>query len=198
MKTQLCIAGFWLALNAPAWAGLYGFGTLSPGGGAVIGAIPESDTTGLPNSLSVSGESSSLSGLTLTFVLQGGFASDLSGYPRLGNTETSPAYILTSLIQSQTLSESSANTYAVDFSTPGFSTAFSGQNPNRFWTLYFADPNTGGTTYLNGWSLDITAVPEPANVGGSIFIGLLVSAKLARRARIWFSKERLPGPGRAW
>jgi len=47
------------------------------------------------------------------------------------------------------------------------------------WTLFFADLSGGdGTnvTTLNGWSLDITAVPEPVNMALGTFFGLLVVA----------------------
>jgi len=39
---------------------------------------------------------------------------------------------------------------------------FGGLDPNGVWTLFFADVvSSGSTSTLNGWSLDITAVPEP-------------------------------------
>jgi hypothetical protein len=42
------------------------------------------------------------------------------------------------------------------------------------------------TTTLNGWSLDITAVPEPVNVALGIFAGLAGVVGLARLAvRKW-------------
>ena len=48
-----------------------------------------------------------------------------------------------------------------------------GANPNGIWTLFFADMvNGGGNATLNGWSLDITAVPEPVNVAMAVFGGL--------------------------
>jgi len=55
------------------------------------------------------------------------------------------------------------------------SEASPGVNPNGTWTLYFADMVAGGgNETLNGWSLDITAVPEPVNVAMAAFGGVLV------------------------
>lgn len=51
-----------------------------------------------------------------------------------------------------------------------------GQNPNATWQLYLN--NTAGITTgspdITGWSLDITAVPEPVNVALGIFGGVFV------------------------
>ena len=39
---------------------------------------------------------------------------------------------------------------------------FGNLDPNGMWTLFFADVvSSGATSTLNGWSLNITAVPEP-------------------------------------
>jgi hypothetical protein len=46
-------------------------------------------------------------------------------------------------------------------------------NPNGTWTLFFADSSAGHTSTQEGWSLDITAVPEPVNVALAIFGGVL-------------------------
>jgi subtilisin-like proprotein convertase family protein len=58
-----------------------------------------------------------------------------------------------------------------------FST-FSGLNPNGDWTIYFADVSSANQSTLNGWSVDITAVPEPAEYG-------LMMAALAAGAAAW-------------
>jgi subtilisin-like proprotein convertase family protein len=53
--------------------------------------------------------------------------------------------------------------------------SFNSSAADGTWTLYFADLFAGGgQTTLTGWSLDITAVPEPANVALALFgIGLI-------------------------
>lgn len=76
----------------------------------------------------------------------------------------------------------SGNIHAV--ATPGSSPAFyapdggnlaalAGTNPNGTWSLFFADLSAGDVSTLKGWSLDITAVPEPVNAALAVFGGLL-------------------------
>ena len=55
---------------------------------------------------------------------------------------------------------------------------FGGADPNGTWTLFFADMSGGGTATLNGWGLDITAVPEPKEWGLLAAAGLLISCGL--------------------
>ena len=46
-----------------------------------------------------------------------------------------------------------------------FATQFNGTNPNGTWSLYIVDDvpaNDGETGSITGWSLNITAVPEPS------------------------------------
>ena len=171
MKTIICVTSLVLAFSLPSWAGLYQYGTLA--GGSALGAIPDHNTIGLTESFTASESDSSISALTLTVVLQGGASTDLSGYLRLGNTGESRSYDLTSLING-TSEAPGGTTYSVDFGTSGFNSTFNGQNPNDTWTLFFADSVPGDTTTLNGWSLDITAVPEPINAALGLFGVLLV------------------------
>lgn len=49
---------------------------------------------------------------------------------------------------------------------------FNGLNPNGLWTLFVADLGTGGTARLEGWSLELSSVPEP--VHGALAIGALL------------------------
>jgi hypothetical protein len=59
---------------------------------------------------------------------------------------------------------------------------FGGMDPNGTWTLYFADVVHGdGDATINGWSLDITAVPEPVNVALGMFAGMAVVMTVARQ-----------------
>lgn len=51
--------------------------------------------------------------------------------------------------------------------------SFGGQTPNGTWTLFFADLSGGDSSTLQGWSLDITAVPEPVSEALVIFGGVL-------------------------
>jgi hypothetical protein len=58
---------------------------------------------------------------------------------------------------------------------------FGGVNPNGAWTLFFADVVAGGGgATLAGWSLEITAVPEPVNMALGVFAGVALVAALVR------------------
>jgi subtilisin-like proprotein convertase family protein len=49
---------------------------------------------------------------------------------------------------------------------------FNGSQADGNWTLFFADlANGGGTSLVEGWSLNITAVPEPVNLSLALFGG---------------------------
>jgi hypothetical protein len=78
------------------------------------------------------------------------------------------------------------NTFPTYNSTADFS-GLNGVNPNGAWTIYFSDTiSGGGNATLNGWSLDITAVPEPVNVALGIFAAILfavASLRILRTAR---------------
>jgi subtilisin-like proprotein convertase family protein len=67
-----------------------------------------------------------------------------------------------------------------DTSRPQTLDVFPNVDPNGGWTLYFADLSPGSVSMLNGWSLDITAVPEPVNVALSCFGGLFLLITLVR------------------
>jgi hypothetical protein len=180
MKIKICIIGMLLAFNLSGWAALYEFGTSA--GGSALGTIPDNSTIGTSGLsgtyFTASGLNWSISDLTLTFVLQGGDSSDLSGYLRLGSSDY---YDLTPLIQGPSLS--GGHTYTIDFNDTGFQSVFYGQNPNNTWTLFFADTVNGDTTTPNGWSLDVTAVPEPANIALGVFGIIAIGGMAWRRYR---------------
>jgi subtilisin-like proprotein convertase family protein len=90
-------------------------------------------------------------------------------------------------------SVSSAVSYNPSAGTSGFQ-AFNGQSSAAGnWTLFFADLSGGdgaNVTTLNGWSLDITAVPEPVNLAmvifgvGFIAVGAVRVYRSSRKATI--------------
>jgi hypothetical protein len=176
MKLKQLTTVLLLALGLSARAGV----DFTYGGSAA--AIADNNTIGLAESQSVSGLGSSVSAVTLNFTLAGGFGTDLTGYLRLGNSTSSPYYSLTSLVQANSTISSGGVNFSVNVGS-----AFSGYNPNDTWTLFFADTSAGGTTTLNGgWTLDVTAVPEPVNVALGIFgAGLLALGGL----RVWRARR---------
>ena len=67
-----------------------------------------------------------------------------------------------------------------------FASQFNGTNPNGTWSLYITDdtgPSGGETGSITGWTLDITAIPEPATwsllVTGSAALLFLLGRKRA-------------------
>ena len=71
-----------------------------------------------------------------------------------------------------------------DSTRVSFASRFEGLNPNGTWTLFIADLSAGGQSHLEGWSLDVTAVPEPVNVALGIFAGVLLVVTLVRRQQL--------------
>ena len=66
--------------------------------------------------------------------------------------------------------ETSGSVLSGTYGAAGSLANFEGGNPNGTWDLYFSDPTSGGgTSTLNQWSLNITAVPEPVNAALVIF-----------------------------
>jgi len=52
---------------------------------------------------------------------------------------------------------------------------FNNSSANGQWTLFFADlTKGGGQAQLNGWSLDITPVPEPVDLALGLFAAMLL------------------------
>lgn len=61
--------------------------------------------------------------------------------------------------------------------------AFNGGPANGTWTLYVQDLSPGASGTLEGWDLDITAVPEPVNTALGIVGGIGLLAGLRRWCR---------------
>jgi len=149
-----------LAICLSARGAMYTFSSGFQNGGL----IPDNNTIGIFDARSISGEQQSITSVIFTLHLSGLYVDDLSGYLRLGNLVTSPYYDLTSDLST------AANDYTLNLSS-----TFLGYDPNGTWTVHFADGSPGGESTLVSWSLDITAVPEPANLALGIF-GVMAAA----------------------
>jgi hypothetical protein len=57
-----------------------------------------------------------------------------------------------------------------------FLSNFTGLNANGTWTLFLADLESGGTSALDSWGLEITGVPEPQQYALTIGLGLIAFA----------------------
>jgi hypothetical protein len=79
---------------------------------------------------------------------------------------------------------SSASSFNANGGSITLNSTFGGMNPDGTWTLFFSDVVAGGgNETLLGWSLDITAVPEPITFALPVFGGLFLSAGLIRHLR---------------
>ena len=84
----------------------------------------------------------------------------------------------------QTTPETPGSVFSGTFQAAGTLGAVSGSATDGTWTLYFADEVAGGSqATLNGWSLGITAVPEPANMAMIIFGGGFIGIGIIRYYR---------------
>jgi hypothetical protein len=134
----------------------------------------------------ITGIASSISSieLVLTFynnLSLSGNSSGIQGLLTLGTASDSP-YV--SFYPTATSSSGTERIYDVTFSgSPG--TGFNGLNPNSIWSLALWDNSTSGIENgLVGWTLDVTAVPEPVNVALGIFAGVFLVVILIRSRRV--------------
>jgi subtilisin-like proprotein convertase family protein len=161
------------------------------------------------NTMTLSGAEVSLSSLTVSLNISGGMNNGLYGYLVAPNGAAvtllnRPGYavdgfgatgsgmqiaLVTSGGANGDIQAMTSGSFLGGGSYPQYNSAASfsslnGINPNGVWTLYFSDTLTGGgDATLNGWSLDITAVPEPVNLALVGFLGFMAMAGFARSMR---------------
>jgi hypothetical protein len=191
-------------------------------------SIPDGSLAGVSSQVTVSGSLPTLTDLTVTLNISGGYNGDLYAYlsydghllPLLnrigvgsghsfgsagagmnvtladwgtiangyhGNIHTAGDSVLSGTWQPDgqiTSPTASASSFSASGGSITLDGTFGNLNPNGTWTLFFADAVTGGgRATLNGWSLDITAVPEPVNVALGIFAGVFVVVSICRTQR---------------
>lgn len=196
MKKQILIGISALGLLVPAPAALYSTGNVNGSGTSLNLAIPDANPNGITSSLLVSGAAASLTHVNVTLNVSGGYNGDLYAYLSYNGTlvtllnrvgtgsgdaiQNSFGYS-TAGFNNVTLDDAATggnihniqnpgSLPTVSYTADGGSLAsFNLANPNGTWTLFFADMSAGNTSTLEGWSLDITAVPEPVNVALGIF-----------------------------
>ncbi len=136
----------------------------------------------LLNRIGVGGTSAfgcSGAGMNVTF-------SDASGFN--GNMHAAGDDVLTGTWQpdGQAISPlASPSSFSPTGGTLTLDGAFRNVDPDGTWTLFFADVSAGGgQARLNGWSLNITTVPEPVTLALGCFAGVLLLVTLLRRLRL--------------
>jgi subtilisin-like proprotein convertase family protein len=164
--------------------------------------LPVSITDGSPIGVvsqgTVSGLDTSISSITVGFNITGGFNGNLYAYLVAPNGEVVTLLnhigtgtfgslasgfdngFLLSDTAGSSLSSTAANGTAGQQLTGTFLvgglTGLYGDNPNGQWTLFFADTVAGGgTSVLNSWTLNITAVPEPVVLALAVFAAMLLA-----------------------
>jgi subtilisin-like proprotein convertase family protein len=144
----------------------------------------------------VSGVGTVLTSITVGFNITGGFDGNLYAYlvapngtvvTLLNHIGTGLGSLAAGFDNGFSLATTGANLYSASangtvgqqltgtFQVAGLS-ALDGINANGTWTLFFADTVTGGgNATLNGWSLNITAVPEPVGLALGGFVAMLLA-----------------------
>jgi hypothetical protein len=106
-----------------------------------------------------------------------------SGFDHLTLSDTASSSI-------QTTSEAAGVAFSGTYQAAGTLADINGSPANGTWTLYFADlANGGGQATLTGWSLDITAVPEPVVPAMGIFVVSLLAVAGIRRVRQTMNRQ---------
>ena len=184
-----------LAVAINSKASLYAVGSIpdgNPVGASFIGtydqAAPGDTVSGLTVSLNISGGYNgnlyaylvAPNGTLVTLLNQPGVTGgNPFGYAGSGLDVTlldgAPGSI-------QTTAETSGASFSGTYQAAGTLANFNGSAADGTWTLFFADlvPG-GGQATLNGWSLGITAVPEPVNLALGIMAAVVGGAGVVRR-----------------
>ena len=167
-----------MLFGASARAGLYTYDFSDSG------PIPQGGTV-FSAEHGITGVALSISSIELILTFQDsssllGNSSGIQGHLLLGTDPGSP---FVNFYPSATSSSGAERIYDVTFNgvsgSPGI--GFNGLNPNSTWGLVLWDNSSSGfENGLVGWSLDITAVPEPVNVALGIFAGVFLVVMLVR------------------
>jgi subtilisin-like proprotein convertase family protein len=191
MKTKLLLTTM-LMMATASRAALF---TASPNA-----LVPDNDPNGYVSTINVSGLASSLQTATVSFNILGGYNGDFQvflayngqlltllnrvGTPGFANGYDNAGFDITVSDagtaglhdyrdHSPTYNGNNqlTGTWQPDSGGATFASRFENMDPNGAWSLLVADLNQGDQGTLVSWSLDITAVPEPATTALGIFAG---------------------------
>jgi hypothetical protein len=198
-----------LGVSLAAHAGIYTFSS-----GSISQVIPDNQPSGVAYAMSFGASGLQITDVSVTFTTVGGWNGDLyaylshgdgfavllnrvgapgssDGYGTPGFTGITLAMSATTDIHGVASPTTEGGPYAADGRLVYTDTArnntlgvFNNMDPNGGWTLFFADRAAVNTSTLTGWSLDITAVPEPVNVALGCFAGVFLVVTLIRNRRV--------------
>ena len=203
MKKSFLFAIFALGAVLPSRAGLtFSTGDVNGSGTSLGLVVPYGQSPlGASSDISVSGAGIELTSVKVTLNISGGWNGDLSGYLSYngtlvtllnhvgtgsGDQVQTVSGFSTSGFNNVTLADGGAGgnihnvaapVSGISYGTDGGSLAsLAGGNPNGTWTLFLSDNSQNYQSTLMGWSLDITAVPEPVDyalaIFGLVFVGV--------------------------
>ncbi len=212
----LLLGTLWRASAALYYQGNPGIDTT---GGTAVGAVSsptilDGNPVGTWNTRELSGLGSTLTSLTVTLNVSGGINSGLyaylvhdgvntvllnrpgvSGSTPLGDLSSGFITTYTTLDADNTVNPlAPAGSFDNSSPTTSLTTTFGSTSLNGSWTLYFADVvNGGGNATLNGWSLNITAVPEPVTLALAAFAAMLLAFTVLKW--VWRARNKASAIG---
>lgn len=161
-----------------------GSGTLYTGSGSGSQVIPDNNPSGVAYSINFAATGFTVGNITLTLTLSGGYNGDIEAYLSHGSQiayllNPNPA-VSSSGFSGATFVEGTGNYIptgnngglplsGLTYTAYNDLVTFNNTDPNGAWTIFFADMSPGDTSTLTGFSVGITAVPEPVNVALGIF-----------------------------
>lgn len=193
MKVLKCIlpmAALGVVLGTlPAEATLSDFSTgdgitYTGGGSSLSQVIPDNTPAGVGYAINFSATGVSISDISITLNISGGYNGDLYAYVSHGDTLVQllnpNGAVSTSGFNNVTFGETGSSiptggsgSLGGNYVAYGNLSLFNGTDPNGQWTIFFADMNPGDTSTLNSFTLTITAVPEPIGMALVLFAGLV-------------------------
>lgn len=196
MKKTFSIAVL-LLVSIAARATLY---TQSFSGGTISDGSPAGQV--FTGSFTTAPSGSTVSGLTVNLNLSGGYNGDLYAYlvapdgtmvvllnqpgVAVNGFGASGAGMNVTLADGYTSIQTviSGDVLSGNYGAAGTLSGFNGAAADGNWQLFFADlSNGGGTSTLNNWALNITAVPEPVNLALATLAGGAIAFFGFRRLR---------------
>ena len=212
--TLILIAVLWFGTGG-ARAGLY---TETFNSGSSVGAIPQANPLGIVFGGTVSGIPAGMviGNLTVSLQISGGYNGNLFamlvapngttvvlmnqpgvGVNGFGAYGAGMNITLSDAGSGNIQDETSGSVLSGTYGAAGSLANFDGGNPNGTWDLYFSDPTSGGgTSTLNQWSLNITAVPEPVNAALLIFGGMVAGGwGWGKLRKSWGGTSKLAATG---